>query len=156
MEAADQLLAPLDDPRLEIRPQEADVPSDLQVRDPPRTHGLVDPARLDREQLSHPGCMLALFVRLDDVGVSDSAEPRQVMARSTSGFFASNLKRERERQGLSMRELGRFMAGSEISRMESDSDPRLSTMPRVAHGLGVPVADLLQDVERAPSRRRKK
>jgi len=71
------------------------------------------------------------------------------MARSTSGSFASNLKRERERQGLSMRELGRRcgMAGSEISRMEGGSDPRLSTMRRVAQGLGVRISELLRDVD---------
>jgi len=62
--------------------------------------------------------------------------------------FGLNVRRERERQGLSVRALGRAcgMDGAGISRVENaERDFRLSTVERVARGLDVPPADLLRD-----------
>jgi HTH-type transcriptional repressor of puuD len=62
--------------------------------------------------------------------------------------FGLNVRRERERRGLSVRALGRAcnMDGAGISRVENgERDLRLSTVERVAHGLAVSPADLLRD-----------
>ena len=63
--------------------------------------------------------------------------------------FAANLRRERERAGLSQEQLG-FKAGihrTEISLLERGGrDPRLSTIARLAAGLGVPLATLVDEV----------
>jgi transcriptional regulator with XRE-family HTH domain len=62
--------------------------------------------------------------------------------------FGLNVRRERERQGLSVRALGHAcgMDGAGISRVENaERDLRLSTVERVARGLDVAPADLLRD-----------
>lgn len=54
--------APLvDDPLLEVRPQEPNVPPDLQVRHPPGPHRLIDPARRNREQRRRCLCVEQRF-----------------------------------------------------------------------------------------------
>ena len=63
-------------------------------------------------------------------------------------ILGENVRRERERQGLSVRTLGRRcgMDGGAISRVENaERDLRLSTVERVARGLDVAPADLLRD-----------
>lgn len=64
--------------------------------------------------------------------------------------FAENLRAERERLGLSQEQLG-YASGlhrTEISLLErGQRDPRLSTIVRLAHGLGVPPALLLTNIE---------
>lgn len=63
--------------------------------------------------------------------------------------FGVNLRRERERRGLSQERLG-FLSGlhrTEVSLLErGQRDPRLSTIARLANGLGVPPSALLDDV----------
>ncbi len=63
--------------------------------------------------------------------------------------FAQNLRKERQRLGLSQEALG-FRCDlnvSEISRLErSTRDPRLSTITRLAKALGVPAAQLLDGI----------
>ncbi len=64
--------------------------------------------------------------------------------------FAQNLRRQRERKGLSQEALARvcLVHRTEISLLERGArEPRLSTMVRLARGLGVPVAALLEEVE---------
>ena len=64
--------------------------------------------------------------------------------------FAANVRRERELRGLSQEALG-YACGlhrTEISLLErAGRDPRLSTIVRVAIGLGLPPAALLKDIE---------
>jgi len=60
--------------------------------------------------------------------------------------FGKNLRRERDLRGLTMSELARLSGthASEISRLEKGQrDPRLSTVHRLARGLGVTPAYLL-------------
>lgn len=69
---------------------------------------------------------------------------RSRLARS----FGSNVRRERERRGLSVRALGEMcgMDGAGISRLENaERDARLSTVERLAEALGVSPLDLLRD-----------
>jgi transcriptional regulator with XRE-family HTH domain len=69
-------------------------------------------------------------------------EPEYALPR----VFAANLRRERLRQGKSMRGLAEKagMYASEISRLERGlRDPRLSTMLRIAMALEVSLVDLL-------------
>jgi len=76
-----------------------------------------------------------------DGGPSDQ-EPEHALPR----VFAANLRRERLRQGKSMRGLAEKagMYASEISRLERGlRDPRLSTMLRIAMALEVSLVDLL-------------
>jgi transcriptional regulator with XRE-family HTH domain len=71
------------------------------------------------------------------------------MARDAAQEFAANVRRERERQGLSKSALARVcgMYTSEITRLEAaERDPRLSTIVRIAHGLGVSASDLLKGI----------
>jgi transcriptional regulator with XRE-family HTH domain len=64
--------------------------------------------------------------------------------------FADNLRRERERRGLSQEALG-YACGvhrTEISLLErAGRDPRLSTLVRLSQGLGVTPARLLRGLE---------
>jgi transcriptional regulator with XRE-family HTH domain len=63
--------------------------------------------------------------------------------------FAQNLRSQRERAGLSQERLAFKcrLHRTEISLLERGvRDPRLSTITRLARGLGVPVADLLDGV----------
>ena len=66
-----------------------------------------------------------------------------------SGRFAANLRRQRQRAGLSQEALG-FRCGlhrTEIGLLERGTrDPRLSTVLRLARGLGVPPAALLDEL----------
>jgi transcriptional regulator with XRE-family HTH domain len=66
------------------------------------------------------------------------------------GQFADNLRRERERRGLSQEALG-YAAGlhrTEVSLLErAGRDPRLSTIVRLAQGLGVTPARLLRGLD---------
>lgn len=63
--------------------------------------------------------------------------------------FAANLRRERTRVGLSQEALGHAcdIHPTEVSRLErAVREPRLSTIVRLARGLGVPPVDLLKGV----------
>jgi transcriptional regulator with XRE-family HTH domain len=64
-------------------------------------------------------------------------------------LFAENLRRYRRRTGLSQEQLG-FRCGlhrTEISLLEnSDRDPRLATIVRLARGLEIPAAALLEGI----------
>ena len=72
------------------------------------------------------------------------------MARgATPAQFASSLRRLRLEAGLSQIELGNRsdLHFSEISRLERGlRDPRLTTIARLAHGLGITPSELLRDV----------
>ena len=64
--------------------------------------------------------------------------------------FATNLRRQRERAGISQERLalGCGLHRTEISLLERGRrDPRLSTIVRLADCLGVPPSALLDDVE---------
>jgi transcriptional regulator with XRE-family HTH domain len=61
--------------------------------------------------------------------------------------FAKNLRRERERAGLSQEALAERcdLHRTEISFLErGQREPRLSTIVRLAKGLGIPAAQLLK------------
>ena len=63
--------------------------------------------------------------------------------------FAANLRQERKRSGLSQEALGDRcdLHRTEIGLLERGGrDPRLSTITRVAKGLGISVQDLLRGV----------
>jgi transcriptional regulator with XRE-family HTH domain len=68
----------------------------------------------------------------------------------TLARFAANLRRQRERAGLSQEALG-FDCGlhrTEISLLErSRREPRLGTLVRLSRALHVPVAALLDGIE---------
>lgn len=64
--------------------------------------------------------------------------------------FGKNLRAQRERLGLSQEEVGERadLHRTEISLLERAArDPRLSTMVKIAHGLGVPPSDLLDGIK---------
>jgi transcriptional regulator with XRE-family HTH domain len=64
--------------------------------------------------------------------------------------FARNLRRERERAGLSQEELGARadIHRTEVSLLErAGRDPRLETIVRVARGLGVEPAVLIRGIK---------
>ena len=68
----------------------------------------------------------------------------------TSGRFAANLRRRREQAGLSQEALGfaSKLHRTEVSLLErGERDPRLSTVVRLARGLGVSVGELLDGVD---------
>lgn len=71
------------------------------------------------------------------------------MARAPGEVLGDNLRRARERRGLSQEALA-DLAGlhrTEISHLErATRDPRLSTIARVAHAVGVRPADLLDGI----------
>jgi transcriptional regulator with XRE-family HTH domain len=63
--------------------------------------------------------------------------------------FAQNLRRERNRRGLSQEALGHAcgLHPTEISRLErATRDPRLATIVRLARALKIAPAQLLRDV----------
>lgn len=63
--------------------------------------------------------------------------------------FAANLRTRRRVAGLTQEDLSRLtgLHATEISRLErAVRDPRLSTIVRVANGLGVPPSKLLDKV----------
>jgi len=63
--------------------------------------------------------------------------------------FAANLRRERLRLKLSQEALGEScdLNMSEISRLErARRDPRLATIVKLAHALGIPPAQLLDGI----------
>jgi len=63
--------------------------------------------------------------------------------------FAANLRRQREAAGLSQERLARAanLHRTEISLLErGEREPRLSTIVRLATGLGVPASALLEDL----------
>jgi XRE family transcriptional regulator, regulator of sulfur utilization len=67
-----------------------------------------------------------------------------------SETFGSNLRRERQRAGLSQEALAQAsgMHMTEISRLErAVRDPRLSTIVRVARALNVAPSHLLADID---------
>jgi len=63
--------------------------------------------------------------------------------------FGVNVRRQRQRRGMSQEDLG-FASGlhpTEISRLErAVREPRLSTIVRLARGLGVRPAELLDEI----------
>jgi transcriptional regulator with XRE-family HTH domain len=64
-------------------------------------------------------------------------------------IFAANLRRERQRAGLSQEALGDLcdLHRTEVSLLErAGREPRLSTIVRLAHGLGVAPRDLLDGI----------
>ena len=68
----------------------------------------------------------------------------------TSGRFAENLRRERERAGFSQEALGFAckLHRTEVSLLERGArDPRLSTVVRLARGLGISVAELVDGLD---------
>jgi transcriptional regulator with XRE-family HTH domain len=63
--------------------------------------------------------------------------------------LGANVKRERKRLGLSQEELGHLcdLNMTEISRLEgAKRDPRLTTIVKVAKGLGIPPSRLLDGI----------
>jgi transcriptional regulator with XRE-family HTH domain len=64
--------------------------------------------------------------------------------------FAQNLRTQRERRGLSQEALG-YACGlhrTEVSLLErAGREPRLSTIVRLARGLGIKPAELLNGIE---------
>ena len=64
--------------------------------------------------------------------------------------FATNLRQQRLRRGLSQEQLG-YAAGlhrTEISLLErAGRDPRLSTLTRLAHALDIPTAALVRGIK---------
>lgn len=69
--------------------------------------------------------------------------------KPTSIVFGANVERERRRQSLPRWAAGAKAAldSSEIGRLERGlRDPRLSTIVRIARGLGVPIATLVEGV----------
>lgn len=69
---------------------------------------------------------------------------------SSRKHFAANLRRYRERAGISQERLalGCGLHRTEISLLErAGRDPRLSTIVRLADCLGVPPAALLEDLD---------
>lgn len=63
--------------------------------------------------------------------------------------FAKNLRKERKAQGFSQEALGDLaeLHRTEISLLErAERDPRLGTIVRLAHGLKIPAAQLLDGV----------
>jgi transcriptional regulator with XRE-family HTH domain len=65
-------------------------------------------------------------------------------------IFAENLRRERLRRGLSQEALGEAcdLHRTEISLLErAGREPRLSTIVRLAHALGIPPAELLRGIK---------
>lgn len=63
--------------------------------------------------------------------------------------FADNLRRARGRRGLTQEELGELtdVHRTEISLLERQGrDPRLSTVIRLANGLGVSASELLKGI----------
>jgi transcriptional regulator with XRE-family HTH domain len=72
--------------------------------------------------------------------------------REAAETFGANVTRERERQGMSVRALGReaTVHRHEVGQLErGERDPRLSTMTRLARALDVPLSDLVAEI--APS-----
>jgi transcriptional regulator with XRE-family HTH domain len=69
--------------------------------------------------------------------------------REHKQLFAENLRRYRKRAGLSQEQLG-FKCGlhrTEVSLLEnSDRDPRLWTIVRLARALGIPASTLLEGI----------
>lgn len=64
--------------------------------------------------------------------------------------FASNMRRRRAEAGLSQEEVARRaqIHPTEVSRLERNvHEPRLSTIFRLAAGLGVKPADLLEGID---------
>lgn len=64
--------------------------------------------------------------------------------------FAENLRRQRRSVGLSQEALARTaqLHRTEISLLErGEREPRLSTIARLARGLGVPASSLLDGIE---------
>jgi transcriptional regulator with XRE-family HTH domain len=64
--------------------------------------------------------------------------------------FAENLRRLRLASGLTQEDLSDAaeMGAAEISRLERGGrDPQLHTIVRLARGLGVPVSELLRDIQ---------
>lgn len=64
--------------------------------------------------------------------------------------FGANLRRHRSRQGLSQEQLAQRCGIhlSEISRLErTERDPRLSTIVKVARGLGITASELLKGID---------
>lgn len=64
--------------------------------------------------------------------------------------FAKNLRASRERRGLSQESLGHAcgLHRTEISLLErAGREPRLSTIVRLARGLGIKPAELLNGIE---------
>ena len=63
--------------------------------------------------------------------------------------LGANVKRERKRLGLSQERLGQLcdLNMTEISRLEgAKRDPRLTTIVKVAKGLGIPPSRLLDGI----------
>ncbi len=79
-----------------------------------------------------------------------TANPRLRVLMEPNQRFAANLRAQRERAGISQERLG-FRSGlhrTEISLLErGEREPRLSTIVRVARGLKVAPADLLDGIE---------
>jgi transcriptional regulator with XRE-family HTH domain len=64
--------------------------------------------------------------------------------------FAKNLRQERHAAGLSQEALGDLadLHRTEISLLErAERDPRLATIVRIAHGLNIPPAQLLNGIK---------
>jgi transcriptional regulator with XRE-family HTH domain len=82
-------------------------------------------------------------------------EPRRAAGRGrghgpATAAFAENLRRTRTRLGLSQERLASVCAlhRTEISLLErGEREPRLSTIVRLARGLGVPPSALLDGLE---------
>jgi transcriptional regulator with XRE-family HTH domain len=62
--------------------------------------------------------------------------------------FAENLRRARQANGMSQMDLGRAcdVHPTVIARIETaNREPRLTTITKLARGLGIPAADLFRD-----------
>ncbi len=71
------------------------------------------------------------------------------MAKTISEIFSHNLRKEREKQNLSQRELSikADVTNVSISRIELGGATTLETAAMLADGLGIDLVDLLKEVE---------
>lgn len=101
--------------------------------------------------------MRGIFLSVDLLSASDEIRP-VANKPLVQEVFGGNLRRLRERAGISQEELATRAGGlhrTEISLLErGEREPRLSTVVLLASALGVKVPTLLRDIDSAQVRER--